>query len=129
MTEKAFDLTHSRGNHLKIETREINNIIILDIEGEIRRSWEETTTLHQHVKNYLKEGKRNFILNLNKVEFMDSYGVGELLACLKSIHDLGGRLKLLKLPPRIMLLFKITGLVRIFEIFDDEEEAIKSFSN
>jgi anti-anti-sigma factor len=80
------------------------------------------------VKNHIKEGQRNFLLNFGKIEFMDSMGVGELLASYKSIHDLGGKLKLLKLPPRIQLVFDITGITRLFELFDDEEEAIRSFS-
>ena len=113
---------------MEIKTREFNNIIIFDLEGEIRRSLEDADTLHQHVKNHLKEGERNFLLNFDKIEFMDSMGVGELIASYKSIHDIGGKLKLLKLPPRIQLIFEITAIIRIFETFVDEETAIKSFS-
>ncbi len=112
---------------MELKTREFNNIIIFDLEGEIRRSLEDDITLHQHVKNHIEEGERNFLLNFDKIEFMDSMGVGELIASYKSIHDLGGKLKLLKLPPRIQLIFKITMIEGIFEIFDDEETAIKSF--
>ncbi len=113
---------------MELETRVINNIIIFDLKGEIRRSLEDSPTLHQHVKNHLNEGKRNFILNFDKIDFIDSFAIGELVASLKSINDLGGKLKLIKLPPRIKLLFKITMLERIFKIYDDEEEALKNFS-
>lgn len=113
---------------MEIKTRELNNIIIYDIKGEIRQSEEDDITLHQHVKSQLEKGKRNFFLNFNKVDSIDGYGGGQLIASFKSIHDLGGKLKLTKLPPRIQLLFQITMIERIFEIFDDEEAAIKSFS-
>jgi anti-anti-sigma factor len=112
---------------MQIKTRESHNIIIFDIKGEVTRR--EETPLHQHVKSQLEVGKRNFLLNFENIPFIDSYGVGELIASFKSIHDLGGKLKLMKLPPRIKLLFKITMIEKIFKICDDEEAAIKNFSN
>jgi anti-anti-sigma factor len=112
---------------MQIKTRESHNIIIFDIKGEVTRRAE--TPLQQHVKSQLELGKRNFLLNFENIPFMDSYGVGELIASFKSIHDLGGKLKLMKLPPRIKLLFKITMIEKIFKIYDDEEAAIKNFSN
>lgn len=111
----------------ELKIREINNITIFDLKGEITRIL-EGTTLHQHVKNHLKEGKRNFILNFDKIEFIDSFGIGELIASFKSINDTEGKLKLIKLHPRIKILFEITMLTRIFKIYDDEEEALKNFT-
>ena len=114
---------------MQIKTRESHNIIIFDLEGEIRGSM-DATTLRQHLKSHLEEGKRNFLLNFDKVDFdLDDYGIGEIIASYKSIHDLGGKLKFTKLPPRIKSQFQILMLDRIFEIFGDEEEAVKSFSN
>ncbi len=113
---------------MEIKTRGLYNIIIYDIKGEIRLPKEDDITLHQHVKSQLEKGRRNFLLNFDKVDFIDSYGIGELIASFKSIHDLRGKLKLTQMHPRIRLLFKITALERIFEIFDDEETAIKNFS-
>jgi anti-anti-sigma factor len=80
------------------------------------------------VKDQIKKNKKNFLINFEKVKFIDSMGIGELIASFKSAHDSGGKLKLMKLSPKIFLLFQITLLVKIFEIFDDEEEAIRSFS-
>jgi anti-sigma B factor antagonist len=54
-------------------------------------------------------------------------GIGELIASFTSTYDSGGKLKLMKLPPKIFLVFQITLLINVFEIFDDEEEAIGSF--
>ena len=113
---------------MEINTRRRDNIIIFDIKGEIRRSAENIVILHQLVKDQLEIGKRNFLLNFEMVTYIDSWGVGELIASFKSTHDLGGKLKILKLPQKILILFQITMLIKIFEIFHDEEEAIKAFS-
>jgi len=114
---------------MEIKTRESHNIIIYDIIGDITVREEIPVTLHQHVKSQLEVGERNFLLNFENIAFIDSYGVGELVASLYSISDLGGKLKITKMSQKIRYLFEVTGLVRVFEIFDDEEEAIKSFSN
>lgn len=113
---------------MEIKIRERDNVTILDIEGEIRRSDETVLNLHKQVKDLLNQGKRNFLLNFEKVDFIDSMGVGQLLACFKSVVDQRGQLKLMKLKPKIRFLFEVCMLTRIFEIFDDEEEAVKSFS-
>jgi len=114
---------------MEIKTRESHNIIIYDIMGDITRREEAAVPLYLHVKSQLKVGKRNFLLNFENISFIDSYGVGELIASFKSICDLGGKLKIMKMLQKIRYLFEVTALVRIFEIFDDEEEAVKSFSN
>ncbi|NIO49493.1 MAG: STAS domain-containing protein [Candidatus Aminicenantes bacterium] len=113
---------------MELKTREIDNIIIFDLEGEFRGPV-DATTLRQHLKSHLEEGKRNFLLNFDKIDLIDDHGMGAVTASFISIYELGGKLKFTKLPPRIKCLFQIGKLDRIFEIFDDEEAAIKSFSN
>ena len=65
---------------MQIKSREKNEVIIFDIEGEIRRSDITDITLHQMVKDQLDVGKRNILFNFQNVEFKDSFGVGEILA-------------------------------------------------
>ena len=112
---------------MEINIRERDNIVIIDIDGEIRRSVENVVDIHLFVKDHIKKNKINFLINFEKVKFIDSMGIGELLSSFKSSHDAGGKLKLMKLPPKIYFLFRVTLLVRIFEIFEDEEEAIRNF--
>ena len=112
-----------------IEIREINNIIIYDIKGEIRIREEMPVILHDHVKNQLDRGKRYFLFNLENVKYIDSFGVGQLIGSLTSIMNVGGKLKLTKLIPRIRFIFEVTGLVRVFKITEDEETAIKNYSD
>lgn len=110
-----------------INTREKNNIVIFDIEGEIKRSDITDVTLHQLVKDQLNRGKKNILLNFKNVEFIDSFGVGEILASYISTHNLGGKLKIAKISKKLYLVFQVTMLTKVLEIFDDENMALDSF--
>lgn len=112
---------------MEIHAREKDNVIIFDIEGEIRRSDVTDVTLHQLVKDQLDVGKRNILLNFKDVEFIDSFGVGEILASYISTHNLGGKLKIAKISKKLYLVFQVTMLTKVLEIFDEEELALNSF--
>jgi anti-anti-sigma factor len=112
---------------MQIHAREKDNVIIFDIEGEIRRSDVTDVTLHQLVKDQLDVGKRNILLNFKDVEFIDSFGVGEILASYISTHNLGGKLKIAKISKKLYLVFQVTMLTKVLEIFDEEEIALNSF--
>ncbi len=113
---------------MDIKIRERNDIVIIDIGGDIRWSEVREDSLHQHVKDMLKLGKRNLLINFDKVNFIDSLGVGDLLSSYVSTKNTGGKIKLMKVASKIQLIFQVTLLDRLFEFFDDEEAAIKSFS-
>lgn len=112
---------------MEINAREKENVVIFDIEGEIRRSDVTDVTLHQLVKDQLDVGKRNILLNFRDVEFIDSFGVGEILASYISTHNLGGKLKIAKISKKLYLVFQVTMLTKVLEIFDEEELALNSF--
>lgn len=112
---------------MKINTREKTDVVIFDIEGEIRRSDVTDITLHQLVKDQLDSGRRNILLNFKNVEFIDSFGVGEILASYISTHNLGGKLKLAKISKKIYLVFQVTMLTKVLDIFDEENVALESF--
>lgn len=113
---------------MEFKTRGIGDIVIYDIKWEFKVVEDASVELHQDVKNQLQKGKRNFLFNLTDVEYMDSDGLGEILGSYISISKLGGKLKLTNLVPKIRIMFKAAGLMKIFEIVDDEETAIKDFS-
>ena len=112
----------------QVEIRVENGVGIIDISGEIRRSDVTDVTLHQIVKNQLDDGQRNILLNLAEVEFIDSFGVGEILASYISTQNLGGKLKLARISKKLYVVFQVTMLIKVLEIFDDEEAALESFS-
>ncbi len=113
---------------MEFEIREINDVVVYDIKWKFRIITEMSSSLHKHVKSQLESGKRNFLFNLKDVTYLESLGLGELVANLISISNLGGRLKLISLAPKLRLLFEVTGLINAFAIAEDEETAIEEFS-
>ena len=112
---------------MMINKREKNSIVIFDIEGEIRRSDITDVTLHQLVKEQLEVGRKQILLNFDKVDFIDSFGVGEILASYISTHNLGGKLKLARISKKLFLIFQITMLTKVLDIHDEEASALQSF--
>jgi anti-anti-sigma factor len=110
-----------------IHKRDRNSVVIFDIEGELKRSDITDVTLHQLVKDELDAGKRHILLNFEKVPFIDSFGVGEILASYISTHNLGGKLKLARISKKIYLIFQVTMLTKVLDIFDEEDAALQSF--
>jgi stage II sporulation protein AA (anti-sigma F factor antagonist) len=111
---------------MKISPRYKNDVVIFDIEGEIKRSDITDITLHQLVKDQLDSGRRKILLNFERVEFIDSFGVGEILASYISTHNLGGKLKLVRISKKLYLIFEVTMLTKVLDIVEDEETALKS---
>lgn len=112
-----------------IALRESDGIVILDITGEISRTHAVAITLHTVVKSQVEQGRTNILLNLEKVDFVDSFGIGELLASYISIQNSGGRMKLIGVPRKVDVLFRIVGLDRVFESFRSESSALQSFAD
>lgn len=110
-----------------IKTREIGNVVVFDVEGEIRRTEMPQETLHSLVEAQLDQGRRNVLLNLGGVEFIDSFGVGQILASYISTQNLGGKLKLCKISHKLLLIFQITMLTKVLDIHEDYDRALASF--
>lgn len=110
-----------------IKTREAEKVVIFDVEGEIRRSDIPQQTLHSLVQAQLDRGRRKVLVNLGGVDFIDSFGVGQILASYTSTQDLGGRFKLCGISKRLMLIFQITMLDKVIEIHDECDRAVDSF--
>jgi anti-anti-sigma factor len=113
---------------MPVKVREKDGVTIIDLAGEIRLTDKATPALQREVTEQLAEGKPDFLLNLAKLDFIDSYGIGDIVASYLEVKEKKGRLKLTCLSPKIWLIFHYSGLTRILEIFDSEEKALKSFS-
>ena len=113
---------------MDIKLRKKDPVVIFDIKGEIRRSDISDSTLHEVVKEQLEEDRTNILLNLSGVEFIDSFGVGEILASFISTQNLGGKLKLMNISEKLYVVFQVTMLTKVLEIFKDEESALNSFT-
>jgi anti-anti-sigma factor len=79
------------------------------------------------VKDELDRGKKQILLNFERVDFIDSFGVGEILASYISTHNLGGKLKLARISKKLFLIFQVTMLTKVLDIFDEEDMALRSF--
>jgi len=111
---------------LKIKTREVSHVTILDIEGRIVLG-DEIGDLRDAVRSLVAEGKKKIILNLAGVDYIDSSGVGELVGSFTTVRNAGGELKLLNLTQKVQDVLHVTKLYTVFDIKDDEFTAVKSF--
>lgn len=111
---------------LDIEQREREGIVILDIKGRLIVG-EPVSSLREKIRELAEAGSNNIILDLAEVDYIDSTGLGGLVICFTSLKKAGGALKLLKLSRRNIELLVLTKLTTVFEIFDDEQDAVNSF--
>jgi anti-sigma B factor antagonist len=111
---------------LDVKERQAGDVTILDMTGEVRIG-EGAISLRDSIRNLADQGKKKVLLNLAGVKYMDSSGVGELIANYTTIKRQGGQLKLLNLTDRIQNLLVITKLLTVFDSYDNEAEALKSF--
>jgi anti-sigma B factor antagonist len=106
--------------------RQTGDVTIVDISGRIALG-EESAALRDLVMNLLGKGDRKILLNLAGVNYIDSSGLGALVSAFTSVRKQGGELKLLKLTEKVDNLMEITKMYTVFDIVDDEGEAVKSF--
>jgi anti-sigma B factor antagonist len=106
--------------------RDRDGVTIIDVSGRITLG-SGNQELRDRVNNALEEGKKNIVLNLADLSYVDSSGVGTLVGCYTSAQNRGASLKLLNLTKKIVDLLTITKLLTVFETFDNEEQAVNSF--
>lgn len=113
--------------NLKTSSRQVDGVTIIDLSGRIILG-EETSSLRELLKDLLSRGQKKVLLNLADVNYIDSSGLGTLVSGYTTLTGQQGQLKLLNLTKKVQDLLQITKLLTVFEVFDDEVKAIKSFS-
>jgi anti-sigma B factor antagonist len=111
---------------MTITTREVSHVTIVDINGRITLG-DETGQLRDTVHGLIAEGKKKIILNLARVDYIDSSGVGELVSSFTTVRNSGGDLKLLSLSKKVHDILNVTKLYTVFDVKEDEFTAVKSF--
>jgi anti-sigma B factor antagonist len=111
---------------LEISRREKEGVALLDLKGPLTVG-EAAAGLREMLRQLLAEGGRNVVLNLEKVDYIDSTGLGAMMMCYTALQRESGRLVLLNLNRRQLELLVLTKLSTIFEMFDDEQQAVNSF--
>ena len=111
---------------MKSKVRKVGEVTVVDLEGKITIGAGDVV-LRDTIKELVDHGARKILLNLGEVNYMDSSGVGELVAAYTSVANRGGQLKLLNVTKKIQDLLQITQLLTVFETFDREAEAVASY--
>ena len=109
-----------------ITPRRLDDVVIMDLAGRITIG-EGTIVLRNRIQKMLEDGDRKFLLNLTDVDYIDSSGLGELVSSFTTVKNKEGQLKLLGLTRRVRDLMQITKLLTVFDVYDSEPEALKSF--
>jgi anti-anti-sigma factor len=112
---------------MEINRREIKNIPVIDIIGEV--DLYNTKEIKDLIDVLIKEGHYNIVMNLENVPFMDSSGIGTLVTGMYKLKKYHGNLKVVNIVGSVAKVFKMTGMDSHLEIFTDEVEAVKSFEN
>jgi anti-sigma B factor antagonist len=111
---------------LTIGQRTKEGIVILDLKGRLVVG-EPVATLREKIRGLAEAGSVNVILNLEQVDYIDSTGLGSLVICYTTLQKAGGALKILNLSRRNIELLVLTKLSTVFEVFNDEQDAVNSF--
>lgn len=112
---------------LRMTERDVNGVVVLDIEGRIVLG-DESNSFREKVKSLLAAGKKKIVLNLANVTYIDSAGLGTLVATFHSARSQGALLKLANLGAKFKEVLQVTKLMTVFDTYDSEEAAIQSFS-
>ena len=112
---------------LRITDRDVNGITVLEIEGRIVLG-EESNSFRERVKSLLAAGKRKIVLNMANVSYIDSAGLGTLVATFHSARSQGATLKLANLGAKFKEVLQVTKLMTVFDTYDSETAAVQSFA-
>ena len=113
---------------MEIQERTLQDVVVLDLTGKLTIG-EGDELLKERISNLVQQGHRNLLLNLEGVPYVDSAGLGEIVRTYTTVSRQGGKLKLVNLTKRITDLLAITKLLTVFETYESEDEAVKSFSD
>ena len=112
---------------MQIEERIVNDVTVLDLKGKLTLG-DGDELLKDKINSLIQQDRKSILLNLEAVPYIDSAGLGEIVRTYTTVSRQGGKLKLVHLTKRITDLLMITKLLTVFETFDTESEALKSYS-
>ncbi|HKW90090.1 MAG TPA: STAS domain-containing protein [Candidatus Acidoferrales bacterium] len=111
---------------LRMTDREVSGVTVLDLEGRIVLG-EESNAFRERVKGLLANNHKKIVLNMSNVSYIDSAGLGTLVATFHSARSQGGTLKLCNLGAKFKEVLQVTKLMTVFDVFDSDTAAVASF--
>ena len=112
---------------VKLTIRQVGDVTVMDAVGRITLG-EGASTFRDSIRDLAAKGDKKILVNLSEVSYIDSSGIGEMVSSYTTVTNHGGQLKLLGLNKRVKDLLQITKLYTVFEVFDDEATAVRSFA-
>lgn len=110
---------------IKMNSRQKDDVLVLDLYGRLVLG-ESTIALREQIRDLVARGQKKIVLNLRDVPYIDSSGLGELVGAFTAVRRQGGELKLVNLAKHVHGLLQMTKLYTVFEVYDDEETALRS---
>ncbi len=110
---------------MEIVQEQVNGVDVLRLEGRLDAS--SSKEIKDRISDLAKNKRVNLVVDMAGINFIDSSGLGSLVASLRSVNKLGGDIRIASLQDQVRAIFELTRLHRIFEIFDDSLTAAKSF--
>lgn len=111
---------------VKLASRQVGDVTVLDVAGRITLG-EGASAFRDAIRDLGAKGSKKVLLNLGEVSYIDSSGIGEMVSGFTTVTNNGGQLKLEGLSKRVKDLLQITKLYTVFEVYDDEADAIRSY--
>jgi anti-sigma B factor antagonist len=112
---------------VKLTSRQVGDVTVIDAAGRITLG-EGASTFREKIRELINNSSKKILLNLGDVTYIDSSGIGELVSGFTTVTNSGGQLKLVGLSKRVKDLLQITKLYTVFEAFEDEAQAVRSFA-
>jgi anti-sigma B factor antagonist len=112
---------------VKITSRQVGDVTVVDATGRITLG-EGASIFRDTIRDLAAKGNKKILVNLADVSYIDSSGIGEMVSSFTTVTNHGGQLKLLSLTKRVKDLLQITKLYTVFEVFEDEPAAVRSFA-
>ena len=111
---------------VKLNTRQVGDVSVVDVAGRITLG-EGSSALRDALRDLVGKNHKKILLNLGEVSYIDSSGIGEMVSGFTTVSNQSGVVKLLNLTKRVKDLLQITKLYTVFEVFEDETAAVRSF--
>lgn len=112
---------------MKLSSRLVDEVTVIDIEGKIMLG-DGDVLVKQTIDDFLAQGRKQFLLNLARVPYIDSAGLGQIIRCFTAIRKSGGALKLLSPNAKVVDLLSVTKLLNVFDWYNEESGALGSFA-
>jgi anti-sigma B factor antagonist len=125
MSRPADRVRTVQPTNFSVTIRQAGPISLLDVSGRLTSF--ETGALRDSISRLLKQGRKNIVLNLSGLQYLDSSGIGELARIYVSVVKQSGQMKVVGLSPRVEEILKVTQLYQVFPEFPSEEAALQSF--